>query len=115
MEENIGKRFNAGKPQWSQLDMKSFEGACQVMMFGEAKYGRDNWRKGHPVRDLCDSLMRHLVAFMDGEDIDSESGLHHMDHAISNAMFIKYNLRENPQLDDRYKNVESKEDPSHDA
>jgi hypothetical protein len=44
-----------------------------------------------------------MFAFMEGEDYDKESGLHHMAHVQSNAMFISYNMRENIHLDDRYK------------
>jgi hypothetical protein len=50
-----------------------------------------------------------MTAFMNGEDFDEESGFHHIDHALTNLMFIKYNLRVNPEMDDRYK-AEVKED-----
>ena len=83
-------RFNAGKPQWSIVDFKSLEPMVRVLEFGSVKYSRDNWKKGMPINEICDSLMRHLVAYMDGEELDPESGLSHIGHIQCNAMFLSY-------------------------
>lgn len=61
------------------------------MEYGEKKYGKDNWRKGQDIPSLCDCAMRHLTAFMDGEELDPESGVSHIGHIMANCMMIVYN------------------------
>ena len=95
-------RYNQGKLQWSLVDFKSLEGMVQVLEMGAEKYDKHNWKKGMPITQVSESLMRHLFAFLNGEETDPESGLSHISHVMCNAMFIEYIMREKPQFDDRY-------------
>ena len=88
-------RFNEGKPQWHQLHFKSLLPLVRVMEYGEKKYGKDNWKKGQDIPSLCDCAMRHLTAFMDGEELDPESGVSHIGHIMANCMMIVYNMDKN--------------------
>jgi len=97
-------RYNDGKLQWSLVDFKSLEGLVKVLEMGARKYDKHNWKKGMPITQVSESLMRHLFAFLNGEDTDPESGLSHISHVMCNAMFIEYIMREKPQFDDRYEN-----------
>ena len=54
-----------------------------------------------PVTQVTESLMRHLFAYLGGEDVDPESGCRHISHVMCNAMFIEYIMREKPHYDDR--------------
>lgn len=81
-------RYNQGKPQYSLLDLKSLEPCVRVLEFGANKYARDNWKKGMPREQIIDSMMRHLAALIDGEEIDPESGLSHIGHIQCNALFL---------------------------
>jgi Domain of unknown function (DUF5664) len=65
--------------------------------------GKDNWKLGMPVTQVCESLMRHLFAYMSGEDTDPESGESHMSHVLVNAMFVEYIMKERSEFDDRKK------------
>jgi hypothetical protein len=94
-------RYNQGKLQWSLMDMKSFEPMIRVLEFGAKKYARDNWKKGMFLSAIYDSLTRHMISFMAGEDNDPESGLPHIGHIQCNIMFMSYVLQHHPQLDDR--------------
>lgn len=94
-------RYNQGKTQWSLVDFDSLEGLVQVLEYGAQKYARDNWKKGMPVTQVSESLMRHLFAFLRGEDVDPESGCRHISHVMCNAMFLEYILREKPHYDNR--------------
>lgn len=100
-------RYNTGKRQWSLVDFKSLESMVEVLEFGANKYERFNWYKGMPVTELSESLLRHMFAFLSGEDKDPESGIDHLGHVMCNAMFLSYIMREKSQYDDR-----RHEDPS---
>lgn len=101
-----GLRFNEGKPKWSLVDFEALEPMAQVLAFGAQKYDAHNWRNGLKVTEVCESLLRHVFAILNGEDVDPESGLPHVGHAQCNAMFLSRMLSERPDMDDRYKPAE---------
>lgn len=90
-----------GKPEWDLVDWESLEPMVRVLMHGAKKYTPDNWKEGYPIRRTFSSLMRHMTAFMDGEDIDPESGESHLGHAMCNLLFMQYMLKNKPEFDDR--------------
>jgi len=96
-------RFNKEKRQWTLVDFKTVEGMVEVLEFGTKKYAANNWKKGLKTTEISESLMRHLFAYLEGEDIDEESGLPHVDHIQCNAMFLAYTHKFKPEFDTRYK------------
>ena len=67
---------------------------ADVLTFGAEKYPKpplhDSWR-GVPdgTRRYTDALYRHLHKyFVEGEELDPESGMHHFAHAMCNLHFI---------------------------
>lgn len=64
--------------------------------------------KGMPVSAVSESLLRHMFAFLGGEDKDPESGIDHLGHIMSNAMFLSYIMREKSQYDDRNREISTK-------
>jgi len=98
-----GLRYNNGKPTWSLVDFDSLEGMVRVLEYGAGKYAPHNWKKGMPHTEIADCLLRHLFAWIHGEDTDQESGQKHLDHVLCNAMFLAYNTKHHPDLDNRYK------------
>lgn len=98
-------RYNKKKHKWSLVPFSALEGMVRVLEFGAEKYEIDNWKKGLPYTEVCESLMRHLFAFLEGEDNDYESGLHHVDHLLANALFLSWLIENKPEMDNR--NVEN--------
>ena len=88
------KRFNTGKTDLTLLPPEACEEEAKVWMWGEKKYGRDNWRKlwgDNTVNVALASLLRHAFSLLRGEANDTESGLNHAAHIRCNAaMIIEY-------------------------
>lgn len=101
----LAQRFNEGKPQWSLVDFKALEPMVRGLEFGATKYAAHNWRQGLKVSKLLDSLHRHYNAFLDGEDLDPESGVPHIGLMMCNLMFLSRMMMDKPEMDDRFKNT----------
>lgn len=102
-----GKKHDQGKPDLTLVDRVAEEGMVRVLMFGEGKYGRDNWRQGFMWNRLIAAAMRHLRAFQEGEDLDPESGLPHVDHAACMVHFLSAHYQRGLGQDDRTKAQEN--------
>ncbi len=102
-EGNVGVKHDAGKPRVDLLDPQALEGLAAVLTFGAQKYAAHNWRGGMPYGRLIAAALRHLFAIMRGEDLDPESGLPHVDHLGCCWMFLSWNMKNRPDLDDRWK------------
>ena len=94
-------KYDTGKPKHSLLPPKTLDGVLDVMAFGAAKYEKDNWKKCDTPSSYYDACHRHLEEFWSGIDNDAESGLHHLDHAMCNLIFLKWILKNKPETDTR--------------
>jgi hypothetical protein len=83
-----GKKYDDGKLRWDLLPITPIKEAVEVLTFGAAKYGDENWRKVEPTDRYFAALMRHIVAFREGEYADKETGISHLAHAMTNLIFI---------------------------
>lgn len=67
---------------------------------GARKYGPYNWReKDVKARVYVAAAQRHLMQWLDGEEVASDSGVHHLAHAAA-CMFILLDALETGCLDD---------------
>jgi len=98
-----GLRHNEGKPQLSyvMLGKEVAAGESAVWQRGAQKYARGNWLKGMSWVSSSDSLLRHITAFLNGEDLDPETGLPHVDHIVCSAKILSNSYHTRPELDDR--------------
>ena len=96
-------RFNEGKRKLSMLlEMPdALDGVASVLEYGANKYARSNFLKGLPYTEVVDSLLRHLEAFVSGENVDPESRLHHANHIACNALFLAQFVVTHTEFDDR--------------
>lgn len=95
-------RFNSGKLRYDLLEPYAIQELVRVFTKGAEKYDDWNWLKGGmKTSTMLASLKRHIAAFEMGEDIDSETGVHHMAHAAWNALGIVTHNHYYPEDDDR--------------
>lgn len=69
------------KPRMELLSPTAMEQIAKVLTFGADKYTENNWRGGFKWTRLVGSLLRHVFAWLGGENNDPESGLSHLAHA----------------------------------
>ena len=98
-----GTKNDMGKPPCELLSPVAMVGTAKVLAFGAHKYAPNNWRKGLSWGRVIGAIFRHLFAFMQGEDLDSETGLPHVDHLGCEVMFLQELYRTHKNLDDRHK------------
>jgi hypothetical protein len=97
------KHYDEGKLRYDLLDAGILEDVVAVFTYGSKKYDDNNWRKGMPFTKLFGSIMRHMWLWYRGEDIDKESGLKHLAHAICDIMMVGSIQRDRKDCDDRIK------------
>jgi ribosomal protein L37AE/L43A len=87
-EQEEGIKYDEEKLRWSLLPWSSVEEILRVVEFGAKKYTPKNWQKVDPPNRYLDALLRHLVAHLEGEVNDEETGLTHLAHAGCNILFL---------------------------
>ena len=97
-----GLKYDSDKPRMDLLDPHAIEQLAKVLTFGASKYAAHNWRKGLHKSRLIAAALRHLFAYLGGQDKDPETGLSHVAHAMCCCMFL-LGLEHRPELDDRWK------------
>lgn len=84
-----GLKYDDGKLEYGLLPPLALKATVDVLTFGANKYKRDNWKYvDDSKRRYFDALQRHLWAWKEGEEIDPESGKHHLAHAMCCLMFL---------------------------
>ena len=81
---------DSGKLKWSLLPFEELKDVVKVLMHGAEKYSVDNWKKCDDTTRYKDALMRHVVAYVSGEETDEEFGLSHLAHAMCNCLFLMW-------------------------
>lgn len=96
-------KFDFAKPRMDLVDQSAITGLADVLTFGAKKYAAHNWRKGLGYSRVLAAMYRHLAAIQQGEDVDPESGLPHIDHVGCCWMFLSFYMKHMPEQDDRWK------------
>lgn len=100
--ESGGKKNDAQKPDLSLIPTDALWGMAEALTYGAKKYDRHNFRKGIAYSRLVAACMRHLSAWNEGEDLDPESGLCHLDHALASLAMLKFMTKHKTDMDDRF-------------
>ncbi len=96
MSQHIGKPTNpkdavgVAKAPLSTVPANVLAELGVAMLEGALKYGRHNYRHaGVRASVYYDALMRHMMAWWEGEDIDPDSGVPHIVKAIATLVVLR--------------------------
>lgn len=87
--EHTGRKHDSNKPRYSLLPTGTVNQVVQVLEYGAVKYEIDNWQHVPSARTrYYDAAMRHIDDWWNGSEIDEESSLPHLAHAICCLLFL---------------------------
>lgn len=97
--------YGVQKKSLSLIPLVSLEETAAALKFGSGKYGAWNWRGsgGVACTIYLDAVMRHIKAFHEVEDTDSESGVSHLGHAMASCAILLDAQAHGQLIDDRPK------------
>jgi len=106
-KESTDPKKSAGdlKDPLQLLPSCALRDTANVLKLGASKYGEWNWRNSDGVKasTYTGAIMRHLMQFADGEDVDSESNKSHLAHIIATCCILLDANRVGKLIDDRPK------------
>ena len=83
-----GIKYDSAKPRMNLLPPKAIIEVSKVLTFGAEKYDAENWRKLDDLQNRYTAgALRHIFAHMDGEQLDPETNLSHLAHALCCLLF----------------------------
>ena len=83
-----GVKDKEGKPQMRLMLPNANAAVVWIREYGFQKYqNADNWKSVDPA-DWHDSCLRHLMKFAAGEELDGESGMPHLWHALCDLSYL---------------------------
>lgn len=84
-----GRKHDSNKPRYSLLPSGTVNQVIQVLEYGAVKYEIDNWQRVPSARTrYYDAAMRHIDDWWNGSEVDEESSLPHLAHAICCLLFL---------------------------
>ena len=92
-DDGKGKKYDSGKSMVGTLCRvfpRALLGVGQCIEFGTHKYPKpDNWKLvENAFTRYQDSMMRHYLKFLAGQEKDSETNLLHLKHMVWNALAV---------------------------
>lgn len=96
-----GIKNDAEKPRTDLLPVRPLLKIAKVLTFGAKKYTDRNWEEGFKYGRVYGAALRHLFAWWQGENIDTETGLSHLAHAACCILFLLEFEESGAGIDDR--------------
>lgn len=103
-----GTKYDNGKADLTLIPMEAMEAMARAFMHGEKKYTRGNFKNGLETTRTLAAALRHIYEKLDRVDIDHESGVDTLGHAMAAIAMTIYNLKHHPEMDNRDKKGEKK-------
>lgn len=96
-----GVKHDTGKARVDLVPVEGIMAAARAFGYGAEKYSPWNWAGGLAWLRLYGATLRHLFAWVAGEAVDEESGLHHLDHALASLLMLQAHVEGALGDDDR--------------
>ena len=80
-------KFDSAKLRYELIPPSTTFALSRVLTYGARKYKPNNWKKGD-IERYTGAAMRHFEAWRNGEKLDAESGLPHLEHLLTNVAFL---------------------------
>ena len=96
-----GVKFDDGKLRYDLIPIEALCELAKVLTYGANKYAERNWEKGLTYSRVYAAALRHIFAWWNNNDIDDESGFHHLSHALTNIVFLVTYIQRGVGVDDR--------------
>lgn len=98
--------YDEGKTPLAHMPWAALTAMSRVQAYGHRKYKDfNNYRKGMEVMRGLSCALRHIMAYICGQDNDPESGEPHLAHALCRIAFVIQNQHDGTAIDDRYKDA----------
>lgn len=95
-------KYDDAKLDFTLVPIEAMESMTRALTYGAKKYARGNYRlSGMEWLRLVAACLRHLFAWIYGEDLDPESGLSHIDHALACLGMLAFQMKHHPESDNR--------------
>lgn len=96
-----GIKHDKNKAKLHLIPLEALEMMSEAMEYGVKKYSKRNYEAGIEYTRLADAALRHIYKWLQKKDLDEESGLNHVGHALSNLAMLAYMIKNKHEMDDR--------------
>lgn len=102
-KESRGKKHDEEKEPLAYIPLAALKAEGSAFKHGAKKYDAWNYKNGIAVTRTVSAAVRHIYQFLSGENVDAESGAHHLGCARANLAMALDTLENHSNFDDRYK------------
>lgn len=102
-----GTKYDVGKPKLALIPPIAERLEGMALTYGEDKYGKHNYQQGLEALRLLSAAKRHISEWIDGNEVDEESGIHHLGHARANLGMLLQLQATGRLIDDRWSKDDS--------
>ena len=98
------QKFDTSKNRLDLIEPEFIEGIGRILTFGAEKYEAHNWKKaeGDDIDRIKGAALRHLMSYLKGDKLDSETDQSHLYHIACCIMFLDYfDRKEDLDADDQ--------------